>query len=107
MASSNVLRMNAVDGCRTLYYDKPWCRCGPFLVGLALAFAFTSWQTPSGHLPPLNAFKLTLGYVVFFGIGHASQKLVCFPAARLRNLLLLTLLAAAPVGVCIMISLYQ
>jgi len=47
-------------------YDKPWCRCGPFLVGIALAFMFTQWQTPSGHLPPLPPFRLFTGYVLFF-----------------------------------------
>ena len=50
----------------TLYYDKPWCRCGPFFIGIALAFMFTSWQTPCGHLPLVGAFKLFGGYVAFF-----------------------------------------
>ncbi len=47
----------------TLYYDKPWCRCGPYFVGVALAFMFTQRKTPSGHLPPMSAFKLFSGYV--------------------------------------------
>lgn len=47
----------------TLYYDKPWCRCGPFFVGIALAFLFTQRKTSSGHLPPMSAFKLFTGYV--------------------------------------------
>ena len=47
----------------TLYYDKPWCRCGPYFVGVALAFMFTQRKTPSGHLPSLSAFKLFSGYV--------------------------------------------
>ena len=49
----------------TLYYDKPWCRCGPYFVGVALAFMFTQRKTPSGHLPPMSAFKLFGGYVSY------------------------------------------
>lgn len=47
----------------TLYYDKPWCRCGPYFIGVALAFLFTQRKTPSGHLPPMSAVKLFCGYV--------------------------------------------
>jgi hypothetical protein len=51
---------------------------GPFLVGVALALALSSWQTSAGHLPPIRPFRLFGGYVVFFAVSH-SRSARCHP----------------------------
>ena len=50
----------------TLYYDKPWCRCGPFLVGIALACYQSTNSSRSGHLKAPGIGAILLGYFLSF-----------------------------------------
>ena len=47
----------------TLEYNKPWTRCGPFLLGVMLACYQSQTSNKAGHMPAPRTVMIVFGYL--------------------------------------------
>jgi hypothetical protein len=52
----------------TLEYNKPWTRCGPFLLGVLLACYQSQHSNRAGHIPAPSTLAIILGYLLSLAV---------------------------------------